>query len=137
MTWLAAREGLQRGTYHKPSPVHALAAAGAALSGQEHASLEAALTLVNHCELGGPLAALRDGAWSIVVFEDSAGGLRSGREAVEILRMAGVDAAFRGIGIATEESKRAALGHVTHEIVSNVNEAIRLALNGSVGQVAG
>lgn len=124
MVWIAHRDGKARTAYHKPSPVQALAAIGAAYSGGEYEALEAAIRLFRDQELSGPLAAMRDGAYRVVVFEDSTGGIRSGQEAVTLLRESGLDVTFESVGIAPELSKKDALRQITGLVVDDINQAL-------------
>src|SRR5207247_631529 len=62
LAWLAVRRSRTIPEYVKPSPVHALAAIGAAVSGSECAALDAAAELIETGALTGPLADLR-GDW--------------------------------------------------------------------------
>lgn len=97
LQWLAERVGADVATLVKPSPVQALAAIGAAISGAEATALEAAWELHTARRLIPPLADLESVA--VHVFEDSAGGLRAVRDAVAALNAVGVAADFRPYGI--------------------------------------
>lgn len=127
--WLAWRNGRSPGDYVKPSPVQALAAIGAAVSGLEMESLLAAAALVEHGELSGPLAALRGEAVRVIVFEDSTGGIRATRDAVEHLQQAGIAATFAAVGISPNPDKRAALATVTDQVVDDINTGLALVLD--------
>jgi hypothetical protein len=124
LAWLATRRGRGIADYVKPSPVHALAAIGAAVSGRESAALEAAADLMEHNQLTGPLAALSDGKTQVIVFEDSSGGIRSTREAVEILQRAGVDAHAEAVGVSPHPAKQETLNKIADRVVNNINEAL-------------
>ena len=126
--WLAWRHGRAAADYIKPSPVQALSAIAAAVSGVETESLRAAVHLVERGELSGPLTALREGPVHIVIYEDSAGGIRAVQGAVALLQRAGVSASLRGIGVSPQPDKRAALAAVADHLVDDVNEGLALVL---------
>jgi hypothetical protein len=126
--WLAWRHGRAAADYIKPSPVQALSAIAAALSGAETDSLHAAAHLAERGELSGPLAALRNGPLHIVICEDSAGGIRAVQGAVALLQRAGVTATLSAIGVSPQPDKRAALAVVTDHLVEDVNAGLALVL---------
>lgn len=128
--WLALRQGRDAANYIKPSPVQALSAIAAALSGAETASLGAAARLAEQGELSGPLADLRNGPLHVIVCEDSAGGIRAVRAAVTLLQRAGVTATLSAIGVSPQPDKRAALAAVADHLVDDVNEGLALILGG-------
>ena len=128
--WLARQYGRSPADYLKPSPVQALAAIGAAISGAEAAALHAAARFVGYGELGEPLARLRGQTVRVVVFEDSTGGIRATERAAELLRQAGLDVTFEAVGIAPEASKREALAAVAGHVVDDVNQALEPYLAG-------
>jgi hypothetical protein len=121
--WLAERAGERSEHLIKPSPVQALAAIGAAQSGQEAAALEAALALHRSGKLRPPLADLD--AATIHVFEDSPGGIDAVRHAVETLQAAGLKVAWQPHGITPADGPKAeamaARGVPTYR---SINEAI-------------
>ncbi len=123
--WLAWTAGRGAAEYLKPSPVQALAAIGAAASGSETAALQAAVKFFERGELTGPLAAL-DRPTRVIVFEDSAGGIRAARRACELLQRAGQAVSFRAIGVAPQGHKREALGPVADQIVDDINAGLAL-----------
>jgi hypothetical protein len=124
MIWLSTQRNQGSHTYVKPSPVHALAAIGAARTGHEKAALEAAATLVEEGCLEEPLARLEGETTRVVVFEDATGGIQAGRRAVEMLNAAGIEAGFEAVGVAPEESKREALSKAADRVARDVNEAL-------------
>jgi hypothetical protein len=124
--WLAERHGRYSQDYVKPSPVQALAAIGAAAGSMESAALEAAVSLAEHGEITGPLAALGDHSLHIVVFEDAAGGIRAVRHAVSLMQQAGLDVTFEGVGVSPQPDKRAALSEVADQVVDNINDGLML-----------
>jgi phosphoglycolate phosphatase-like HAD superfamily hydrolase len=126
VSWLAQRYGRGAAEYIKPSPVQGLAAIGAAASGTEADALNAAAALYEHGDLTGPLAALRDQSTQVIVFEDSAGGIRATRRAVERLDQAGLDVRLMAVGVSSNPDKRAALAAVADHVVDDVNAGLAL-----------
>lgn len=127
--WLAARVGVDADTLVKPSPVQALAAIGAAWSGQEAAALEAAWALHRHGALRAPLAELP--AASVHVFEDSVGGIQAVREAVKVLRDYGCALALCEHGITPlSGAKAAAMAEAGVATWRTVNAALDDAMSG-------
>ncbi|MBN1562943.1 MAG: hypothetical protein JXA10_03845 [Anaerolineae bacterium] len=136
VSWLAGQHGRGPGDYIKPSPVQALAGIGAAFSGTETDSLQAAAALVERGELIGPLAALRDHASAdptttgqavrVVVFEDSTGGIRATRAAVAHLTQMGIPAQCVAVGVSPHADKRAALQEVADHVVDDINAGLDL-----------
>lgn len=127
LLWLARRSGEDLERLAKPSPVHALAAIGAAWSGQEAAALQAALALGRDGRLLPPLAGL--GPAAVHLFEDGPGGLESVGRAVAQLRAAGLPLAWQGYGIAPAGSpKAAALAARGAAVYPTVNDAVGAAL---------
>lgn len=125
--WLAQRTGEETARLIKPSPVQALAAIGAARSGQEAAALEAALALHRDGELRPPLAGL--GPAVVHVFEDIAGGLTAAGGAVEALRAAGAAVTWQPYGIAPADGpKAAAMAARGVPTYPSINEAVQAAL---------
>jgi hypothetical protein len=124
VSWLASHHGRGAADYIKPSPVQGLAAIGAAASGTETDALNAAAALYEHGHLVGPLAALRDSPTRVIVFEDSTGGIRATRHAVERLAQAGLDVTFEAIGVSPNPDKRAALDQVAAHVVDDINAGL-------------
>jgi hypothetical protein len=125
--WLAQKAG-QRGDHLvKPSPVQALAAIGAAWSGQEAAALEAALALHQDHDLLPPLADIEP--TTVHIFEDSPGGIDAVKHAVELLQTAGLKIAWQPYGITPADGPKAeamaARGVPTY---TSVNAALQAAL---------
>lgn len=124
MGWLAARHGKTPTAFLKPSPVQALAAIGAALTGEETTALEAAVGLAEDGVPGDSFDQLADQPSQVVVFEDSVGGILAARRAVDLLAAHGLPVTVEAVGIATEAAKREALGpHVTR-LADDINEAL-------------
>lgn len=124
--WLARQRGRSPAEYVKPSPVQALAAIGAATSGDEPASLLAAVALAEDGRLEGPLAALRGRRVDVTVFEDATGGIRATLSAARMLQAAGLDVCARAIGVSPHPDKRAALAAVADHVVDDVNAGLGL-----------
>jgi hypothetical protein len=123
MDWLGREIGRRGGELVKPSPLHALAALGAARSGLEVASLQAALAVEQDGALQAPLAACV--GETVHVFEDSAGGLRAATAAVEKLNRLGSQLTLVRHGIAQPNSpKRVTLEKVADMMHENVNEGL-------------
>ena len=129
--WLAQQRGRSAAEYVKPSPVQALAAVGAAISGDEPASLLAAAALAEDGRLEGPLADLRGQRVDVTVFEDAAGGIRATQAAVRLLQGAGLDVRARAIGVSPHPDKRAALTTVAEQVVDDVNAGLALVWDGA------
>jgi hypothetical protein len=124
--WLAQRRGKSNGAdYIKPSPVHALAAIGAAVSGQESQSLLAAIALIEDGTLIEPLNQLVNETLTVVVFEDSRGGIEANKSAVQLLKNVGVDVILIAVGVSPESSKRRSLAEAgATYVVDNVNQGL-------------
>ncbi len=127
--WLAWHKKRDTAHYIKPSPVQALAALGAALSGSETEALLAAATLAEEGRLSGPLAELRGQALRVVVFEDSTGGIRATKRAAELLRGAGVQVHFEAVGVSPHADKRAALAELTPHVLDEINVGLARVLS--------
>lgn len=128
MRWLARQVGEGVEALVKPSPVQALAAIGAARSGEEAAALEAAWELHCNGRLRLPLAGLD--SVTVHVFEDSSGGLEAAARAVTALQAESVPIAFQPYGIApARSSKAAALSAWDIPVYPTVNEAALAALS--------
>ncbi len=127
--WLAWHNKRDTAHYIKPSPVQALAALGAAVSGSETEALLAAATLAEEGRLTGPLTALRERMLRVIVFEDSTGGIRATQRAAELLRQAGVDVHFEAVGVSPHADKRAALAELTPHVLDEINAGLARVLN--------
>ncbi len=127
MDWAARDTGRSGLVLVKPSPVHPLAAIGAALTGREAAAVQAALGL----ERGEPAAyPLTESAGHVVhVFEDSPSSLRATAQAVAWLNERGLGVGLVRHGIAVPTSpKHAALAAAADHVHADVNSALRAAL---------
>ncbi len=127
MRWLAWQTGEDVERLVKPSPVQALAAIGAAWSGQEVAALEAALALHGDGELRPLLADL--GPVTLDVFEDTIGGLKAVERGLKALEAASATATWRPYGVtSTDGPKAAAMAALGVPTYPSVNEAVLAAL---------
>lgn len=124
--WLGQQRGKPNGAdYIKPSPVHALAAIGAAVCGRETKSLLAAISLYEDGRLIEPLDQLVNETLTVVVFEDSRGGIEANRHAVQMLKQVGVDATLIAVGVSPESSKRRSLEEAgASYVVDNINQGL-------------
>jgi hypothetical protein len=130
LQWLASRTGESAEALVKPSPVQALAAIGAAVSGDEVAALEAALRFHREGLLLPPLSDL--GETVVHVFEDTPGGLRAVQHAAALLQEAGLPMTVQPYGIAPAESPKAALiAELGAPVFPSINHA--LAFSGIAG----
>ena len=125
--WLARQAGEEVERLIKPCSVQALAAVGAAWSGQETAALEAALALHRDGELRPPLTSLEP--ITLHIFEDTTGGLEAAERGVEELRAAGATVEWQPYGITPADGPKAA-AMVTRGVPTypSVNEAVLTAL---------
>jgi hypothetical protein len=98
LEYLAAKSGLDAGVLIKPSPVHALAAIAAALTGDEWAGLQSAGDWRQTGKLNGVFADLPR-EFELFVVEDTMGGIRSTQAAGGILRQNGFDITTHAIGL--------------------------------------
>jgi hypothetical protein len=127
--WLAGGAGERAERLVKPSPVQALAAIGAAWSGQEARALEAALALHRDRELLPPLVDIEPS--TVHVFEDSPGGIDAVKRAIELLQTAGLDIAWRPHAIAPADGPKAkAMATRGVPTYRSINVAISVALAG-------
>jgi hypothetical protein len=127
MRWLARRTGDDVERLAKPSPAQALAAIGAAWSGQEASALRAAFAFHRHGQLRPPLAGI--GTVTLHVFEDTIAGLASVERGIEALQEAGVTIAWRPYGIAASQTPKAnAIAARSVQVYPSINEAVLSAL---------
>jgi hypothetical protein len=142
--WLAARVSVPFESVTKPAPIQALAAIGAAATGEEANSLLAAHALVARGELIGPLARLAARAgWShpaegrgfdnpqraaprvnVWIVEDGILGLQATHGAIDRLKRSGFDIRAHAIGIAAGGPKAEALAPLSEIVLPNVDAAI-------------
>lgn len=133
LSWLAARHGDHPDAYVKPSPVHALAGIGAALTGREAEAVEAGYALAEEGVLLPPFDALRGqgtmhrapATLDVFVFEDASGGVRAATRAAELLRSARIHVNLWIVGILPPGGpKRAALAPLCALVAPDVNSAL-------------
>jgi hypothetical protein len=105
LEYLAAQRGLDPGALVKPSPVHALAAAIAALTGNEWAGLQSAGDWFQTGQLNGAFADLPH-EFELFVVEDTLGGIRSTLAAGEILQKAGFEVTVRTLGLTSGSASK-------------------------------
>ena len=123
--WLAEQTGAHPEAYLKPSPVQAIAALLAAVTGDERLSLEAALdpqrmyTLLSGFEQ--PL--------EVHVFEDSAGGIQAVRQAAQALCEASIETRVHAWGVASHPEKAGALKQATSRVFPDIDAALSIVLN--------
>lgn len=125
LRWLAETVGGGVHHYVKPSPVHGLAAIGAAAGAPESGALIAAEALLRG-EWLSPLKELRGWRGRVTVFEDSASSIRGVREAVKRL---GENWKCRGIGISSGGPKYEALIEVADRVFDSLDVAMENALH--------
>ena len=106
LEYLAAQRGLDAGALIKPSPVHALAATVAALTGDEWSGLQSAGDWFQTGKLNSVFANLPH-EFELFVVEDTLGGIRSTQAASEILQQAGFDVPTRTIGLTSGSISKA------------------------------
>lgn len=125
--WLGRRVGLSGRDLVKPSPVHAMAAMGAARTGLEVESLKAALAVTRGDHLRYPLTECKNE--TVHVFEDSASSLRAVTQAVDLLNRQGLNLTLTRHGIALAGSpKQATLSAIADLVHENVNDGLALIL---------
>ena len=128
LDWLARRVGLAGSDLVKPSPVHAMAAFGAARTGLEVESIKAALAVERGDHLRYPLTACA--GQDVHVFEDSPSSLRGVALAVERLNRLGLGLTLTRHGVAPAGSpKRATLAEAADCVHADVNDAVGSILN--------
>ncbi|MDP1548282.1 MAG: hypothetical protein Q8L87_19890, partial [Anaerolineales bacterium] len=107
LEYLAAQSGLDAGALIKPSPVHALAATAAALTGNEWAGLQSAGDWFKTGKLDGIFTDLPR-EFELFVVEDTLGGIRSTQAAGEILRQHGFGVITHTLGITSGSAAKIA-----------------------------
>lgn len=127
--YLAEKTGKPAEGYMKPSPVQALAAIFAALSGNEADSLELAAQLHTWERIKGLSRQISADFLEVHVFEDSPGGIEAVRRATQELAQNGVRVRTHAWGIAHQADKIAALQAIQAEVFPNTQTALETALN--------
>jgi hypothetical protein len=105
LEYLAAQRGLDAGMLIKPSPVHALAATAAALTGDEWSGLQSAGDWYETGKLNGVFANLPR-EFELYVVEDTLGGIRSTLAAGEILRQNGFNVIVHALGLTSGSASK-------------------------------
>jgi hypothetical protein len=124
LEYLASQRGLDVGALIKPSPVHALAAIAAVLTGNEWAGLQSAGSWFQTGQLKSPFADLPR-SFELVVVEDTLGGIRSTQAAGEILKGAGFDVNVHAFGLTSgSNAKTEAFEHAGIVHFKNWDELI-------------
>lgn len=127
MQWLAEQIGQSVSALVKPAPVQGLAAMGAAWSGDERESLEAALALWMDGRLCAPFTGMD--RVTVHVFEDAVRGLAAVEGGIRLLQAAGLEVAYCPYGIVSDDDvKRAAMAARGVACYPTVNEAVEAAL---------
>jgi hypothetical protein len=120
----------------KPSPVQAIAAILAALTGNELAALYSALKIFEGKPAGLPAQAL-DEELSVHVFEDSAGGILAMQSAGDLLARSGIAIQVHPYGISVHPEKEAALQKMQIPIFPTTEAAVNAALLAESLQASG
>ena len=105
LEYLAAQRGLDASALIKPSPVHALAAVAAALTGNEWAGLQSAGDWFQTGKLEGVFADLQR-SFELYVVEDTLGGIKSTQAAGEILMQNGFNVAVHTLGMTSGSASK-------------------------------
>ncbi len=105
LEYLAAQRGLDPSALIKPSPVHALAATAAALTGDEWSGLQSAGDWFQTGKLNGVFADLPR-EFELFVVEDTLGGIRSTQAASEILQQSGFNVTTNAIGLTSGSASK-------------------------------
>jgi hypothetical protein len=124
LQWLANKCGGDPNFLIKPSAVHALAAVGAAVSGDEEASLIGAYALVEEGRLQQPFSDLANATLNVTVFEDSITGVKATQRGMEMLQAYGSKCQLTAKGIGVHPEKCAKLDKVGARVFPDVNAAL-------------
>jgi len=123
LAWWASQVGRDGSQLVKPSPVHAMAAIGAARSGLEVEAIKAALAAVRGDQIRYPLSACA--GEDVHVFEDSPSSLRGVSQAVEHLNRLGLRLTLTRHGVAPAGSpKRATLAEAADCVHEDINDGL-------------
>jgi hypothetical protein len=126
--YLAQQVGWTAEKMLKPSPLQAIAAILAAVTGEELTSLHTAIKVYQG--ITGALDSLTLGGDEIIVsiFEDSVGGIDAMRLAGDFLARVGMKVQVHPYGISDHPEKEAALQRLQIPIFHSTEEAVKLAL---------
>lgn len=134
LCYIEEKKSLRREFYVKPHPFHALASFTIALCRNEIMALEKAWVLCEHEPKAekSPIAEWVSPEDEIIlaVFEDSVSGIKSVRNAVEILRNWGYNAVGIFCGIQTTDAKNKLLNAESAVLYSDFNAALEAVLTG-------
>ena len=128
LCYIEEKYELRRECYVKPHPFHALASVMTAICEDEIEALEVTHQLC----AGNPEKSVSPAAkwfrpgetlW-LAVFEDSVSGIKSVRNAAEVLRKWGYKAAAIACGIRTTDEKNKLLSDTGAELYDNFNDAL-------------
>jgi hypothetical protein len=138
MLYLAEQLGLEAESLLKPSPVQAIAAILAAISGDENQALSEAYCVYAKSReyfttFIKPIIKPGD-RLLIHVFEDSAGGIEAVFKAADILTAAGFPSQVSAHGIATHPQKTIALEQAGATIYTSTAQAVRQVLEPLSGE---
>jgi hypothetical protein len=106
LQYLALQRGLDASALIKPSPVHALAAIAAALTGNEWTALQSACDWHQTGQLNGVFTNLPR-TFELFVVEDTLGGIRSVQSAGKILQESGFSVTVRTFGLTSGSTAKA------------------------------
>jgi hypothetical protein len=106
MEYLANQRGLDAANLLKPSPVQALAAIGAAFSGEEWNAIQAAADWQKTGKLNSVFSSLPR-LFELFVVEDTMGGINSTLKAGEVLQQTGMDISIQALGFTSGSSSKA------------------------------
>lgn len=126
--YLAEKTGAPAEGYMKPSPVQAMAAIFAAISGDEAASLELAAQIHSWGRVDGLARRIANSSLEVHVFEDSPGGIEAVRRAAQELAQNGINVRTHAWGVANQTDKLAALQAIQAEVFASTKEAVEQAL---------
>lgn len=128
VSWLAAQHHASAEAYLKPSPVQALAAALAAVYGEELPALQDGLALHSVGKASERVQAALGGKQThLHVFEDTPGGVEAVLRAAHVLQQAGFAVQAHAWGIARQQDKVRALQALGAVVVSATNAAVEAA----------
>ena len=127
--YLAEKTGKPAEGFMKPSPVQALAAIFAAISGNEANSLELAAQLHTWGRIKDLPRQISADFLEVHVFEDSPGGIEAVHRASQELSQNGIQVQTHAWGIANQADKLAALQAIQAQVFSTTQAALEKALS--------
>lgn len=126
--YLAQQAGLPTENMLKPSPLQAIAAILAAISGKELYALHTALKVQQGKQGALDALSLAD-EFNIHIFEDSAGGIVAMQSAAEVLAQFGMKVEVYPYGISNHPEKEAALRGLEIPIFHSTEQAVNAAMS--------